>query len=226
MPIRLQCLFASAIVCTLLNQALAQEPKPAKTAPPGVDKKYFDLTQSKDSKTKAWAERYINLVKTQEWGTASGKSAVAHYISHDPDLKHVKLGVVQGTGKDRTVKERDIDVTLLNKVCQARLKQIDTLQKKLDELAATAKPGDTAGAAGQGPGAMAEAPGPNRPLPPGPGEPPPPPPHAAAPPPDPSESEPDPLGFAELPPVAAPLPTAGRESAPPAGPQPPATSAK
>ncbi len=192
--------------------------KHEKTAPPGVDKKYWDLTQSKDLKTKAWAERYVNLVKTQEWGTASGKSPVAHYISHDPDLKHVKLGVMQGTGKDRAVKEYNVDVASLNKVSQARVKQIDTLQKKLDELAASANAPGTGGQ--QGPGAMAEAPGPNRPLPPGPGESPPPP---AGPPPDPSESEPDPLGFAELPPTAPPQPPpppqpAGRESVPPAAP--------
>jgi hypothetical protein len=183
---------------------------------PESEKKYVDMSQSKDRVLKATAERYLNLIKFQEWGGASGKTQVAKYVSHDPDLKSVKLSVAHGTGKDRVVKEFDVEVAKLNKVSQARVKQIDTLQKRLDELSAAvdAKGDGTPPGGAGGPEAMARgrkaspqnAPGPEAAAagpdapPAGPGTAAP----AAAPPADPSASEPDPLGFAELPPVSPP----------------------
>jgi hypothetical protein len=161
----------------------------------------------------------LNLVKFQEWGTAAGKSTIAKYVSHDPSMSKVKLAVPRGIGKDRVVKEYDVEVATLNKTCQARLKQIAGLQKKLDELLATTTPQRASGGP-EGPGgAMPEERGQNRPGAQGPegsyagpGAPPAqpgaptvgPPSQPAGP--DPSESEPDPLGFAELPPVALATP--------------------
>lgn len=190
---RAQSLLAALVVCSVISRVHAQQApaKPGESPPAGVDKKYFDLSHSKDLKTKGLAERYLGLIRFQEWSTASGKTPVAKYISHDPDLKHVTLAVSQGTGKDRTLKEFNVDVASLSKVSQARLKQIDAIQKKLDELAVSDKSGDAAGfptdteipGKVQGPEAAPHQP--------------------AAEQPDPSSSDPDPLGFAELQPVAA-----------------------
>jgi len=205
-------------LCLVFRVAAAQEAPSAKagdTPPPGVDKKYFDLTHSKDAKVKGLAERYVNLVKFQEWSTASGKAIIARYVSHDADLKHVKLAVPKGNGKDRVVTEYNVDVEKLGKSGQARVKQIDTIQKRLDEMAATGKAGDAAGAQpgpeGAAPPAREErgahaqnAAGPEASTPPQAAAP-----QAGAQQPDPSESEPDPLGFAELPPAAAPGPPPG-----------------
>jgi hypothetical protein len=235
MTSRTQCLLAVFVICLASVQARAQEGQPG-AHPPGApgaagatgpENKYVELSHSKDRVIKATAERYLNLVKFQEWGVASGSTAIAKYVSHDPDLKRVKLSFAKGTGKDRVIKEVDIEVEKLNKTCQARVKQIDVLQKRLDELATTgAAKGDSAGGHGgpEGPGApMAgerdahprNGRGPEGPSA-GPGAPPPQPgapPQAAAPEADPSASEPDPLGFAELPPVAPPAAVA-----PPGGP--------
>lgn len=207
---RLQYLFTAFVLCLLAAGAVAQEgptaTKPGDTPPPGVEKKYWELTHSKDVKVKGLAERYMTMMRFQEWGTASGKSIIARYVSHDPDLKHVKLAVPKGTGKDRVLTEYTVDVEKqLNKTSQARVKQIDALQKKLDDMAGAAKPGDVAGApAGpEGPANPVHqergAPGQGAAAGPEAGQQP----VAAAEQPDPSASEPDPLGFAELPPVAA-----------------------
>jgi hypothetical protein len=213
-------LFAATFVCLVIQIASGQEAPSTKAndnPPPGVDKKYWELTHSKDPKVKGLADRYMNLVRFQEWGTASGKAVIAKYVSHDPDLKHVKLAVGKGSGKDRVITEYNIDVEKqLNKVGQARVKQIDAIQKKLDEMAATAKPGDAAGAPG-GPGGVgpegAATPGRAEHVAHGPmaaaGPEAGPPPQPAADQPDPSASDPDPLGFAELPPVAGGPPGVG-----------------
>jgi hypothetical protein len=214
--------------------ARGQEGPPGSNPPaaPGAapvsesEKKYVEMTHSKDRVLKATAERYLNVIKLQEWGGASGKSLMAKYVSHDPDLKKVKLSVATGTVKDRVFKDYDVAVDKLNKTCQARVKQIDVLQKRLDELSAAVdsagKPGGPAGPGaamagergmrtrtGQGPeGPGAPAPGPAA----TPAQP------AAAPAEpqaDPSASEPDPLGFAELPAVA--LPATGPPQAGPGG---------
>jgi len=185
---------------------------------------------------KATAERYLNLVKFQEWGAASGSTTMAKYVSHDPDLKQVKLSVAKGTGKDRVTKEVDVPVEKLNKTCQARVKQIDILQKRLDDLASTAA-GQADGAGrpvgpegpgarnahergvhppeGQGPEAASAGPGAPPPHPEAPAQ-------WATPEADASSSEPDPIGFAELPPVtptAAAAPPTGPGTLPPANPE-------
>jgi hypothetical protein len=171
-----------------------------------AEKKYYELTKSKDPKTKGFADRYMNLLKFQEWGTASGKSVMAKYISHDANMSKVKLAVNRGTGKERVLKEYDVDVTALNKVCQSRIKQIDVLQKKLDEMAATAGQQNPGSPMVDERGVIPGAPAGPETVAVGPGETPGGVPAATSPPTpevDPSASEPDPLGFAELPPIAA-----------------------
>ena len=112
---RTRCLFAVLVTCMAYCHARGQEGPPG-SHPPGApgaapvsesEKKYVEMSHSKDRVLKATAERYLNLVKFQEWGGASGKTQMAKYVSHDPDLKQVKLSVAKGTGKDRVVKEFD-----------------------------------------------------------------------------------------------------------------------
>ncbi len=216
MNLRTLCLLAVVGNLVAIGAASAQEGPPGTrpgapgaAAVSGPEKRYVDMSHSKDRVLKATAERYLALIKFQEWTGASGKSQIAKYVSHDPDLSRVKLSISSGTGKERITKEVDVELVKLNKVCQARVKQIDVLQKRLEELAAEAtakgetfasaeEPGTAAGpeAVAAGPEGDAAAPG----APP-----------QAAPVEDPSESEPDPLGFAELPPVEPP---AGPEGAP------------
>lgn len=244
MKSRKHCWLAVFVICLASVQVRAQEGQPG-YHPPGVpgapgatgpENKYVELSHSKDRVIKATAERYLNLVKFQEWGAASGSTTMAKYVSHDPDLKQVKLSVTKGTGKERVAKEVDVPVEKLNKTCQARVKQIDILQKRLDLLASTAAgQADGAGRPGgpEGPGARIahergarppEGQGPEGASA-GPGAPPPhpeAPPQAAAPEADASASEPDPIGFAELPPVtptAAAAPPTGPGSLPPASPE-------
>src|SRR3954452_20452333 len=146
MKSRTYCLLAVVATCFSSAPARAQEGQPGYHPPgapgapgaTGPENKYVELSHSKDRVIKATAERYLNLVKFQEWGAASGSTTTAKYVSHDPDLKQVKLSVAKGTGKDRVTKEVDVQVEKLNKTCQARVKQIDILQKRLDQLASTA----------------------------------------------------------------------------------------
>jgi hypothetical protein len=199
----------------------AQPPKPGDlpaTPPLGVDKFYFDLLKSDNATTRATAERYIGLVKVQEWSDLSGKfKAVAHYVKHDANLSMVTIAVMKGQGSDRTADEKTVPVDKLSKTCQVRVKQIDLLQKKLKEAAAKANPGSPGAPMTDEHGADPNAKGPDA----GPGAPPP---GTAGP--DPSASEPDPLGFAEvqLAPAAGPgaPPSGGPGSIPPgaAGPGP------
>src|SRR5882757_3570393 len=167
MKSRIHCLHAVFAICLAFSQARGQEGQPGYRPPgapgaTGPENKYVELSHSKDRVIKATAERYLNLVKFQEWGGATGKTQIAKYVSHDPDLKQVKLSVAKGTGKDRVLKEFDVEVEKLNKTCQARIKQIDILQKKLDELATTAAAqGDGIGGHGaEGPYAGPSAPSP------------------------------------------------------------------
>jgi hypothetical protein len=60
-------------------------------------------------------------------------------VSHDPDLKWVKLATVRGTGAARTTREVTVEVAKLNKTCQSRVRQISVLQTKLDELVVAEK---------------------------------------------------------------------------------------
>jgi hypothetical protein len=98
---------------------------------------YLDLRHSKNRTTMRRAERYFNLIKRQEWRSESGKRVMAKYVAHTPDLKWVKLEIAVGTGKDRVVKEAKVEVRKLNLTCQSRVKQIATVQAKLEELLAT-----------------------------------------------------------------------------------------
>jgi hypothetical protein len=219
-----------ALVLAACGSARAQEvpgadPNAPAPPPPGVDKYYWDLAQSKDPKdrlVKSHAERYLNLVKVQEWSDLSGKfRTIARYVKHDPNLTTVTIESVKGRGAERTTKEVTVPVDKLSKNCQSRVKQIDTMQKKIKEMAPP-KPGENgvlAGVPGEVPGGeLASAPGPEG----GPSAPMPQPP--TAPEPDPSASEPDPLGFAEveLTPPVPPGPPGG-EGLPPGGEQPPVT---
>lgn len=136
-------MLAGVIGLTIGGAVVGQEPQPAAEASL-EEPTYFDLRRSKDRLTQQLAERYFNLVKLQEWSSASGTKINAKYVSHDPALKWVKLARVTGSGKDRVTKELSVDISKLSKTCQSRVKQIATLQKKLDELAAaetTAEPG-------------------------------------------------------------------------------------
>src|SRR5262245_38674611 len=97
---RLLAVFA---ICLAFSQAHGQEGQPG-ARPPGTtgpENKYVEMSHSKDRVLKATAERYLNLIKFQEWVGASGKAQMAKYVSHDPDLKQVKLSVAKGSGKDR-----------------------------------------------------------------------------------------------------------------------------
>jgi hypothetical protein len=119
------------IICALALVAVAQED----TADP--DNSYIELRRSKDRATQLTAERYLNLVKLQEWSDFNGKfKARAKYIAHDPDLQWVRLEVVRGSGKDRAVGEVQVPVDKLSRACQSRVRQIARLQPRLDELAA------------------------------------------------------------------------------------------
>ena len=206
--------FATLIGSLNCSTAWAQELQngdPNATPPPGVDKFYWELSRSRDGATRTLAERYLNSTKMQEWSDLSGKfKTYARYIKHDPNLTTVTIEISKGRGGDKTTDQKTIPVDKLSKTCQSRVRQIDAMQKRLKELAATSAAAN--GGPIAGPGApMAEGPGVD-PRAAGP--------EAGAPPvttsaeeaPDPSESEPDPLGFAELPPVT---PDAGPGTVPP-----------
>ena len=212
----------SLVVCTARAQERGGVPgTDAKdTPPPGVDKFYFDLSKSKDRATKSLAERYINMLKVQEWSDQSGNfRTVARYMKHAPDLTTVTIEIVKGRGAEQKSEPKTVPVDKLSKACQSRVRQIDAIQKRLQELAATmpgenglppgspgapmvdergVEPGPTAGVGPEGGPAAVAA-------------------EAA---PDPSASEPDPLGFAEL--ADVPLPPAGGATPPEAGPANPA----
>lgn len=138
----LTCLFALAVG----GFAYAQEPAPSSGSAADVEKAYLDLRDSQNRTTQRFAERYLNLIRQQEWSNDSGSSKVlAKYVSHDPNLKWVRLAVVRGSGKDKSTREVNVPVDKLNKSCQSRVRQIATLQAKLDELLAAEKDSGTAG---------------------------------------------------------------------------------
>jgi hypothetical protein len=200
----------------------ASDPNAVPPPPPGVDKFYWDLSHSQDRVTKSMADRYLAMVKAQEWSDLSGKfTTFARYVKHAPDLSTVTIEISKGPRNARTTEQKTVPVDKLSKTCQSRVRQIDAMQKKLKELAAAAAKNDANAAFAGGPGAAPENPGAPmtddrgtdpraaaNPEGPGPGPTPPP----APPEPDPSAAEPDPLGFAEI----VDLPTG-----PEAGPGPP-----
>lgn len=201
-------------------QELAPGSEPAAPLPPGVDRFYQELAKSEDRVLKSMAERYINLVKLQEWSDLSGKfRTVAHYVKHDPSITKVTIAIARGKGAERTFEQREISVDKLSKTCQSRVKQIDAMQKKIKEAAAKLAASGANGLPGGLGAPMTDERGaePGIPLPQGGPQP------LNAPPtapsaepvapvpapstePDPSATEPDPLGFAEvqLPPVPPP----------------------
>jgi hypothetical protein len=148
-------LLACLITCVPLL-APAQEPPAAETATDEKPTTYFDLRQSKDLLSRQIADRYFNLVKLQEWTSDKGSKINAKYVSHADDLTSVTLAVARGTGAARVMKEVTVPTNRLNKTCQSRVKQIDTLQKRLDDLLAkaAAEPADPAA-----PGYVAPDPG-------------------------------------------------------------------
>jgi hypothetical protein len=212
-------LLALLFVCMVVSLARAQErglggaPAENDTPPPGVEKLYWDLTKTKDRAIKSAAERYVKMVRLQEWSDASGKfKTVARYVKHDPNLTTVTIEIVRGRGAEQTKEQKTVPVDKLSATCQSRVRQIDASQKNLKAWAA-AHPDEVGGATALGAGPTPQdlggpmqdevgatpAPAPTEiglegeaPL-------------AAAPTaePDPSESDPDPLGFAELPPAPA-----------------------
>ena len=144
------CLCAGVIGLMAAAIAIAQESAP-EAEQAAEETTYFDLRRSNDRVARMVADRYFNLVKLQEWSDATGKSKVtAKYVEHDPDLEWVKLQAVRGRGAERVEKEITVPVAKLSKVCQSRVRQINALQKKLDELVAAADETDTADASGGG----------------------------------------------------------------------------
>lgn len=99
-----------------------------------AERLWRDLRSSSDVRTKLLAERWYNVVKLQEWSNDTGKFTTnAKYLEHDPDLSWVKLRIIQGTGRERVVKEVTIPLAKLSKTCQARVRQIHSLSTKLAE---------------------------------------------------------------------------------------------
>jgi hypothetical protein len=129
---------AGMVALLIIGTARAQE-----TAPDADEASrpttYFDLRRSNDRTARLTAERYFTLVRLQEWSDVTGKSTVmAKYVEHDPELQWVKLEAVRVRDGKRQVGEVTVPVEKLSKTCQSRVKQIDILQKKLDELLAAA----------------------------------------------------------------------------------------
>lgn len=118
------------------------ETPPAADGVPANEPKYFELRSSKDRLTQQFAERYYNLVKLQEWSSDKGTKIKAKYVSHAPDRTSVTISVVKGSGATRSEKEVVVPVERLSKTCQSRVKQIETIQKKLDELIAGGATGE------------------------------------------------------------------------------------
>ena len=132
-----------AIACFVFTAAsfslhcIAQESTDAATDADADDNPYLTLRRSKNVASRLRAERYLNLVKRQEWTDLSGRfKTMGKYVAHDPNLAWVRLEVSRGSGKDRIVKEVQVPVAKLSKACQSRVRQIARLQPKLDELVA------------------------------------------------------------------------------------------
>jgi hypothetical protein len=137
---RARCLALAAAIAmsSACGTTFAQE-----AAPPAEDAEetpttYFDLRTSKDLLSRQIADRYFNLVKLQEWGSDKGTKINAKYVSHTDDLKSVTLAVARGSGAARVMKEVTVPTNRLNKTGQSRVKQIATLQSRLDDLLAKA----------------------------------------------------------------------------------------
>jgi hypothetical protein len=141
-----QVIVATALIGLVSTRAFGQDANTAAaSSAAGVDK-YLSLRESTDRLTQKVAERYFNLVKLQEWSDASGKfKTLAKYVAHDPSLGWVDLSASRGSGAQRQSRVVRVPVAKLSKTCQSRVKQIATLQTKLDELAAKGPANDAAG---------------------------------------------------------------------------------
>jgi hypothetical protein len=130
-----------------------------------AERSWRDLRDSRDVRTKLLAERWYSVVRTQDWTNDTGQfKTSAKYVEHDPNLGWVKLRMVQGTGRDRVVKDVTIPLSKLSKTCQSRVRQINTLTERVDvakveeeKRLAEAKKDAPAGEAGAGPEAVAVA---------------------------------------------------------------------
>ena len=124
-------------ICSFGGIVIAQEAAPAEETS-SDDNPYLSLRRSKNRATQLAAERYLNLVKLQEWSDHTGKfKTMGKYVAHDPNLQWVRLEVSRGSGKSRVTKEVQVPVAKLSTACQFRVRQISRLQPKLDELAAS-----------------------------------------------------------------------------------------
>jgi hypothetical protein len=144
--------------CVVVSQEVPGE-APAEGGAAADNNPYAELRKSADRLTRQLAERYYNLVKLQEWSSDKGTKITAKYVSHSADGATVTLSVAKGYGAQRVMKDMSVPVTRLSKTCQSRVKQIATIQEKLDDLAAGG--GTTAGA---GPGAEFAAVDPGAPM--------------------------------------------------------------
>jgi hypothetical protein len=128
-------LILAAIVFGWAVQAL-----PAQELSTDAERSYRELRKSHDAKTQLLGERWYNAVRLQEWTNKSGQfKTTAKYVEHDPDLAWVKLRIIQGSGDTRLVKDVMIPLVELDKVCQARVRQIGVLAEKVAAAAAAEK---------------------------------------------------------------------------------------
>jgi hypothetical protein len=139
-------LFACPVAVAFAQDTAA--PATDTAAPTGKEATYAELRKSKDRFKQQMADRYFNLVKLQDWASDKGTTITAKYVSHSPDLKSVTLSIAKGFGAARTMHDATVPVERLSKTCQSRVKQIATLQTRLDELAAKPDATDTAAAPG------------------------------------------------------------------------------
>jgi hypothetical protein len=225
----------AAVVALVAAIAVAQEPEPPADDAEKTPTTYFDLRTSKDLLSRQIADRYFNLVKLQEWTSDKGTKINAKYVSHSNDQTSVTLAVARGSGAARVMKEVTVPTIRLSKTCQSRVKQIATMQKRLDDLLAKAaeEPADPnspdqiaatrgrpmADEAGVQPPPRRVRPRPGATIAAQPAATPQPPPAAAPGPPVPSPSaddgSEDPLGFGELPAAPAGLPPGAAVPQPP-----------
>ena len=150
---RSRCLLTFAVVLSLSTSAAAVE----RTT--DAERSHRAIRDSIDAATQLLAERWIGLVRLQEWTDATGRFKTrAKYVEHDPGLAWVKLRVIQGSGAERVVKDVQVPVEKLSPLCKSRVRQIAFLSEKVaaavtkeqEAESAEAEPG-VAGGAGESP---------------------------------------------------------------------------
>jgi hypothetical protein len=109
-----------------------------------AERSYRELRKSSDAATQLLAERWYGLVRLQEWTNATGKFTTrAKYVAHDPALAWVKLRVIRGSGDQRIIKDIEVPLEKLSKLCQSRVRQIAFLAEKVAEAAAAEAQAET-----------------------------------------------------------------------------------